>query len=215
MRAYVANDDSGNLDMYDVSTSPATPMKNCGPGAPFKPTTASVCRARNMVAVSLTNVEDETGPGRIDILAKDLRIIRRIKKAECVDADHVQWSDDCGFLVAVCEEEGAIVPGGVFVADFMADLLLLLSWRNWVVTEVKRMSWLPPSEGPLPLLVVYDILDSSNASCPSSMAQQLVVVFISSESVFFQELESKRVYLPVRVLHVQYFATEQLKSASK
>ena len=28
MSAYVANDDSGNLDMYDVSTSPATPMKN-------------------------------------------------------------------------------------------------------------------------------------------------------------------------------------------
>ena len=119
MRAYVANDDSGNLDMYDVSTSPATLMKIYGPGAPFKPTAASVCRARNMVAVSLTNVEDETGPGRIDILTKDLRIIRRIKKAECVGADHVQWSDDCGFLVAACEGEGAIVPGGVLVADFM------------------------------------------------------------------------------------------------
>ena len=80
-----------------------------------------------MVAVSLTNVEDETGPGRIDILAKDLRIIRRIKKAECVGADHVQWSDDCGFLVAACEGEGVIVPGGVLVADFMAHLSLWLS----------------------------------------------------------------------------------------
>lgn len=117
LRAYVANDDTSAADSYDVSTSPATPVTSYIAGRRFKPTSASVCKTSNMIAVAFANDVNEDLPGLIDILSKDLKLIRRIKE-KCIGPDHVIWSDDCKFLVAACEGEGANVPGGILVADF-------------------------------------------------------------------------------------------------
>ena len=117
-RAYVANDDTGAIDMYDVSVSPAAPLSSYSIGEDFKPTSASVCKTRPVIAAAFANV-DEATPGRIDILSsKDLTELQVIRKSACILPDSVKWSDDCKFLVVACEGEGADVPGGVLVADF-------------------------------------------------------------------------------------------------
>eukprot|EP00178_Gracilaria_changii_P025830 TRINITY_DN793_c0_g2_i1.p1 TRINITY_DN793_c0_g2~~TRINITY_DN793_c0_g2_i1.p1 ORF type:complete len:1156 (+),score=234.93 TRINITY_DN793_c0_g2_i1:4848-8315(+) len=118
LRAYVANDDTGALDMYDLSVSPAVPMGSYSAGSPYKPTSASVCKSGDFVAVAFANDDDDAASGRIDVLSKDLQLYRKIQEFSCFLPDHVKWSDDCKFLVAACEGEGATVPGGVLVADF-------------------------------------------------------------------------------------------------
>ncbi|KAI0563103.1 alkaline phosphatase [Gracilaria domingensis] len=117
-RAYVANDNTGALDMYDLSVSPAVPMGSYAAGSPYKPTSTSVCKSGDFVAVAFANDDDEAAAGRIDVLSKDLELFRKIIEFSCFLPDHVKWSDDCKFLVAACEGEGATVPGGVLVADF-------------------------------------------------------------------------------------------------
>lgn len=118
MRAYVANDDAGSLDMYDISGELKGRIGRYEAGEPYIPTSASVCKKNGLVAVGLANDDVDEAPGRIDVLTKDLKLIRRIKKKGCVLVDHVKWSDDCTFLVGACEGEGADVAGGVLVADF-------------------------------------------------------------------------------------------------
>ena len=117
-RAYVANDDTGFIDMYDLSVSPAAPMKSYNAGVPYKPTSTSVCEELELVAVGLADYEDDGGAGRVDILDNNLNVVRRIRKETCILPDHVKWSDDCKFLVAACEGEGADIRGGVMVVDF-------------------------------------------------------------------------------------------------
>lgn len=117
-RAYVANGASGDVDMYDVSTSPVTYIASYINGEGFEPTSTSVCKKRNAVAIGYASTEGDDVPGRIDIIAKDLRKIRTIRSHECFLVDHVKWSEDCNFLVGACEGEGADVPGGILVADF-------------------------------------------------------------------------------------------------
>lgn len=117
-RAYVANDDTGAIDMYDVSVLPASPLSSYLGGKPYKPTSVSVCKSADMIAAAFANDEDDSSPGRIDVLTKDLKLFRRIKELSCFLPDSIQWSDDCKFLVAACEGEGAAIPGGVLIADF-------------------------------------------------------------------------------------------------
>lgn len=117
-RAYVANDDTGAIDMYDVSVSPASPLSSYLSGEPYKPTSVSVCKSADMIAAAFANDEDDASPGRIDLLTKDLKLFRRIKEFSCFLPDSIKWSDECNFLVAACEGEGAAVPGGVLIADF-------------------------------------------------------------------------------------------------
>lgn len=118
LRAYVANDLNGTLDMYNLSTSPATPIKSYSAGAQFKPTSASVCNSINVVAVALFNSQNERAPGVIDLLDQNLSFSRRIESSKCFLPDHLSFSDDCRFLVVACEGEGADIPGGILVADF-------------------------------------------------------------------------------------------------
>lgn len=117
-RAFVANDDTGSIDVYDISTTPVTPIKSYTPGAPYIPTSASVCAIRGVVAAAFANGDDESAPGRIDIFSSDLQVYRKIRHPGCILPDDVKWSPDCKFLVAACEGEGANIPGGVLVADF-------------------------------------------------------------------------------------------------
>lgn len=117
-RAYVANDDKGSVDMYDVSVSPAVPMSSYFPGIQYKPTSIAVCKSLDFIAISLANAMDDAASGRVDILTKDMQVFKRIQRRGCILPDTVKWSDDCKFLVAACEGEGAAVPGGIMVVDF-------------------------------------------------------------------------------------------------
>lgn len=114
---FVANDETGAVDSYDLSVTPVKPRGTYTPEpADFKPTAVSVCSSQDRVAVGLANSND-TLPGRVDILTKDLKVERTIERDGCVLPDSVKFSDDCGFLVVACEGEGKDVPGGVMVID--------------------------------------------------------------------------------------------------
>lgn len=115
-RAYVVNCETKGVDMYDVSTSVPSPLASYVPSGPYEATSVAVCRARDFVAVGLTNAEDEAAPGRIDVLDKDLVVFRKIQKKGCVLVDNVEWSTDCNYLLGACEGVGKDVPGGVLVA---------------------------------------------------------------------------------------------------
>ncbi len=114
--AYVANNESGNLDTYNVSKSLVEPKSSYEIEGNFKPTSTSVCKSRNRVAVAFAN-NNSSLPGRIDIVTKDLKQVRVIQK-DCFLPDSVKWSEDCSFLVVACEGEGADIPGGILVADY-------------------------------------------------------------------------------------------------
>lgn len=116
--AYVANDDSGSIDMYDVSKMMPRAVKSYKVNVPYKPTSVSVCESRGLVAASLTNDADEAAPGRVLVMDRNLTVLRLVMRKECVLPDDVKWTADCKFLVAACEGEGADVPGGVMVADY-------------------------------------------------------------------------------------------------
>lgn len=117
-RAYVANSESRGVDMYDISTSPATPLKSYVPDPGYMATSVAVCKAYNFVAVGLTNNDQQGAPGRIDVLTTELVLFRKVQNKDCILVDDVEWSPDCNFLLGACEGEGRDVPGGVLVADF-------------------------------------------------------------------------------------------------
>lgn len=114
--AYVSNAESGSLDVYDISKDPDAPIFSYVPDGATDPTSTAVCKAFGIVAVAFA--EDNNGIGRIDVLNKDMSVFRKIRNPNCILPDHILWSNDCKFLVAACEGEGAGVPGGVLVADF-------------------------------------------------------------------------------------------------
>lgn len=116
--AYVANDDTRSIDVYDLTTSPVTPIGNFTPEKPFVPTSTSVCSKNGMVAAGLKDDDDDAAPGKVVILTKQGKMFRSIRHRLCVQVDHVKWSDDCDFLVAACEGEGADILGGIMVSDF-------------------------------------------------------------------------------------------------
>lgn len=113
---YVANDEGKTIDVYNISSKSIVPIKKYAPSGDYEPTSASVCKMSGMLAVGLANNED--GPGRVDILTSDLRLLRRVRNKNCFLVDDVKWSDDCKFIVGACEGEGADVPGGILVVDF-------------------------------------------------------------------------------------------------
>lgn len=118
LRVYVANDESMTLDMFNATTSPVVFMSSYSAEG-FAPTSVSVCPTNNLIAIALANANGEELPGRIDVVTKDFkRTVRSFENGNCFLPDHVTWSDDCKFLVAACEGEGATIPGGIFVADF-------------------------------------------------------------------------------------------------
>lgn len=116
-RVYVANGDTGSVDMYDGSSSPVQLIKSYVPEGNYEPTSIAVCEKHGYVATGLASDEDDM-PGRIDILAANLRLIQKVQKSKCILVDHVKWTDDCKFLVGACEGEGKDVPGGVVVIDY-------------------------------------------------------------------------------------------------
>lgn len=117
-RTYVVNKDTGAIDMYDVSTRPVTLMDSLISEKPYVPTSISVCKDIPFVAVGMENQEDQEEPGRVDIISKDLSLLRKVKHSQCIGVSDVKWSDDCKYIVAACEGVGIDVPGSVLVIDF-------------------------------------------------------------------------------------------------
>lgn len=96
--AYVANDESGAINTYNVSTSPVTPLREYKIKGDYKPTSTSVCKSLDRVAIAFANSNDSM-PGRIDIVSKDLKLERYIQNKACFLPDSVKWSEDCSYLV--------------------------------------------------------------------------------------------------------------------
>lgn len=118
--AFVANDDSGAVDIYDASTSPVTLKKSASLGKDFEPTSTSVCKKNGKVAAAFTSKIGDGVPGVVLILdgTSSGKELQQIKNPKCFLPDYVKWSNDCTFLVAACEGEGKDVPGGVLIADY-------------------------------------------------------------------------------------------------
>lgn len=117
-RVYVVNSDEGTVDVYNTAAKPVTPLGSFTAEEPYIPTSVSVCKDLIFVAVGLMNGVEEEEPGRVDIISKDLKLLRRIRHTQCIGVADVTWSDDCKYLVVTCKGVGAEVPGGVIVADF-------------------------------------------------------------------------------------------------
>lgn len=115
--AYVANDDTGGVDLYGLSTSPVTPMgsKMAIPG--FEPTSVAICKSLDRAAIAYAS-KNESLPGIVQVTTKKLQLILSIENPKCFLPDSVKFSDDCSYLVAACEGEGKDIPGGVLVIDY-------------------------------------------------------------------------------------------------
>eukprot|EP00171_Calliarthron_tuberculosum_P009262 IDg9262t1 len=96
--AYVANGESKVLNTYDVSTSPVTPLGEYKIEGDYEPTSTSVCKTLNRVAIAFASTEKSL-PGRIEIISKSLKLERFIQNKECFLPDSVKWSKDCSYLV--------------------------------------------------------------------------------------------------------------------
>lgn len=117
-RAYVINHSTGSVDMYDAASKPPKPLQSYSMETPYGPTSVDTCKDGEFLAIGVANEEDEEQAGRVDILTKGLKLLRRIKHSQCIGVTDVKWSDDCKFITAACEGVGASVPGGVLVIDF-------------------------------------------------------------------------------------------------
>lgn len=115
--AYVANDETSAIDSYSLATSPVTPIFTYKIEGDFAPTSVTVCKSMDKVAIAFANGEDDVA-GVIHIVTKDLIKIAEIADEGCYLPDSIKWSEDCSYLVVACEGEGAEVPGSVLVSNF-------------------------------------------------------------------------------------------------
>lgn len=97
--AYVANDETGALDTYSLATSPVTPISTYSIDGDYAPTSTSVCKTMDRVAIAFAHGDDDV-PGLIEIVTKNLTKIAQIRDDNCFLPDSVKWSDDCSYLVA-------------------------------------------------------------------------------------------------------------------
>lgn len=118
---YAANGQAAAVDVYSSATVPVSLLSTLAFGN-FSPTCVAVCDADGVVAVALAAAGD-SDKGRIALLSPTVGrdgavtglTVGRLFKDACFLPDQITWSDDCAFLVAACEGEGADIPGSVWI----------------------------------------------------------------------------------------------------
>lgn len=118
---YAANGQVGAVDVYSPGTVPVSLLSSVAFGN-FSPTSVAVCAADGVVAVALA-AADDADKGRVALLSPTVGrggavtglTVGRLFKDACFLPDQITWSDDCAFLVAACEGEGASIPGSAWI----------------------------------------------------------------------------------------------------
>ncbi|GAB0491122.1 hypothetical protein MMPV_002370 [Pyropia vietnamensis] len=118
---YAANGQDAAVDVYTPATVPVSLRSSLTFGN-YSPTSVAVCGADGVVAVALA-ADDDDAKGRVALLSPTVGrdgavtglTVARLFEDACFLPDQITWSDNCAFLVAACEGEGAAIPGSVWI----------------------------------------------------------------------------------------------------